>query len=148
MIIYDLDGTVIDSSHRQLTKPDGSLDLEHWRENCTKDKIMQDRLLPLAEHMRRNLERGAIVAVSTARVLSRHDLAFLNSHGLRPYWIFSRAPNDTRRDHDLKAEHFATMREYGFDPMVMFDDNLNVLEMAASQGIATHNATELNAAIA
>ena len=44
--IFDLDGTVIDSSHRQATKPDGTLNLEHWFENATPDKIAQDRILP------------------------------------------------------------------------------------------------------
>ena len=46
--IFDLDHTVIDSSHRQLTRADGSLDLDHWIENCTREKIYQDKLLPLA----------------------------------------------------------------------------------------------------
>jgi len=26
--IFDLDGTIIDSSHRQMVKPDGTLDLD------------------------------------------------------------------------------------------------------------------------
>jgi hypothetical protein len=49
--IFDLDHTVIDSSHRQLTRADGSLDLDHWIENCTREKIYQDKLLPLAKLM-------------------------------------------------------------------------------------------------
>jgi hypothetical protein len=57
--IFDLDHTVIDSSHRQLTNADGSLDLAHWRENCTHEKIMADTLLPLARTMREALEHGS-----------------------------------------------------------------------------------------
>jgi hypothetical protein len=45
--IFDLDHTVIDSSHRQLTLADGSLDLAHWVDNCTRAQIMRDRPLPL-----------------------------------------------------------------------------------------------------
>ena len=37
--IFDLDHTVIDSSHRQATRPDGSLDLEHWKANSTRQLI-------------------------------------------------------------------------------------------------------------
>ena len=33
LYIFDLDHTVIDSSHRQITRPDGSLDLDAWIEN-------------------------------------------------------------------------------------------------------------------
>ena len=50
--IFDLDHTVIDSSHRQLTKADGSLDLAHWITNNTREKIMADSLLPLATQWR------------------------------------------------------------------------------------------------
>ena len=31
--IYDLDGTIIDSSHRAKYSDDGILDLEHWKKN-------------------------------------------------------------------------------------------------------------------
>ena len=51
--IFDLDHTVIDSSHRQLTKADGSLDLAHWIANNTREKIMADSLLPLATQWRK-----------------------------------------------------------------------------------------------
>ena len=46
--IFDLDHTVIDSSHRQITRPDGSLDLAAWRRHNTRANIMRDTLLPLA----------------------------------------------------------------------------------------------------
>jgi hypothetical protein len=47
--IYDLDHTVIDSTHRQATLADGSLDLAHWIENNTPELIARDSLLPLAK---------------------------------------------------------------------------------------------------
>ena len=53
LYIFDLDHTVIDSSHRQITRADGSLDLDAWRKNCTKSQIFRDELLPLARFMRR-----------------------------------------------------------------------------------------------
>ena len=74
--IFDLDHTVIDSSHRQLTRADGSLDLDHWIENCTREKIYQDKLLPLARLMRSAYSQGHQVIVCTARVLSVWDHAF------------------------------------------------------------------------
>ena len=39
-VLFDLDGTMIDSSHRQNTLADGSLDLAHWIENNTPEKIL------------------------------------------------------------------------------------------------------------
>ena len=75
--IFDLDHTVIDSSHRQLTRADGSLDLDHWIENCTRQKIFADELLPLARLMRSAYSVGHTVIVCTARVLSAHDYAWV-----------------------------------------------------------------------
>ena len=40
--IFDLDHAVIDSSHRQITRPDGSLDLAAWIKNNTRANIMRD----------------------------------------------------------------------------------------------------------
>jgi len=54
--IFDLDGTVLDSSHRQATKPDGTLDLAKWFENATPEKIFQDKVLPLAQQMRKRFK--------------------------------------------------------------------------------------------
>ena len=49
-VIFDLDATVIDSSHRQITKADGSLDLAAWKKNYTYTKVMRDSLQPLSNH--------------------------------------------------------------------------------------------------
>ena len=35
ILIFDLDGTTIDSSHRHATLPDGTLNLAKWIENST-----------------------------------------------------------------------------------------------------------------
>ena len=89
LYIFDLDGTVIDSSHRQNTRPDGSLDLARWIENNTPEKILADSLLPLADKMRevnREIDRVAII---TARVMQDADLAFLKRNGLEFNFLFS-----------------------------------------------------------
>ena len=45
LYIYDLDGTVIDSSHRL-----GNGSLADWHANNTPDNIAADGVLPLAQH--------------------------------------------------------------------------------------------------
>ena len=68
--IFDLDHTIVDSSHRQATRPDGSLDLDHWREHSTAKLIERDTLLPLAHEWRKIQRRqGAKIIVCTARVM-------------------------------------------------------------------------------
>jgi len=147
--IFDLDHTVIDSSHRQLTRADGSLDLDHWIENCTREKIMADKLLPLARLMRSAYALGHEVIVCTARVLSAHDYAFLAHHDLKAHAILSRPMGCADGDADLKREllfeHFRgqSLARWARNA-VFYDDNLGVLEMAKKLGIRTRNAVQSN----
>ena len=149
--IFDLDHTVIDSSHRQLTKADGSLDLTHWRENCTHEKIMGDTLLPLARTMQDAINNGQNVIICTARVLGRSDIIFLAKHGLLASVILSRPEGDNTPDAELKTrllkQHCQTV---GITwarftrSAYMFDDNVNVLAEMKSHGIQALNAIKIN----
>ena len=76
--IFDLDGTVIDSSHRQATLPDGTLNLAHWFENATPEKIFKDKILPLAQQIRKRSKAGDYTMICTARTLSDADLEFFH----------------------------------------------------------------------
>ena len=94
--IFDLDHTVIDSSHRQATRPDGSLDLDHWREHSTPDLIERDTLLPLAHEWRKIHRKGGTIIVCTARVMGYADYFYLGSRGMFAEKIISRQEGDTR----------------------------------------------------
>lgn len=153
--IYDLDHTLVDSSHRQLTDASGALDLDHWREHCTRDKIMQDSLLPLAEHAKRNIWRHCEVIACTARVMSRHDYEFLDTHGLRFDRILSRPENCDMRDHLLKESLlWSDAMECGISfyryarTSLMFDDNKNVIQHLTGLGFRVYDAISLNKELA
>jgi hypothetical protein len=149
--IYDLDHTVIDSTHRQATLADGSLDLAHWIENNTPEKIARDSLLPLAKQMRENFKRGAEIVVCTARVLQCADYEFLREHGLRAHAILSRPIGDNTSDHLLKEK---LLREYARKRGIswarfckfstMLDDNQNVITHLTNMGLWIHNAVPFN----
>ena len=150
--IYDLDHTVIDSSHRQLTLSDGSLDLAHWIENNTRERIMRDALLPLANHWREQRNRGAEIVVCTARVIGQADIDFLYNHGLHFHALLSRPNGNNTADAILKEQ---LLREYAYDLgvtwrrfcmfSVMIDDNESVINRLRSIGLSCHNALTLNA---
>ena len=151
LYIFDLDGTVIDSSHRQNTLPDGSLDLAHWIENNTPEKILADSLLPLAEKMRSVRSAADTVAVITARVIGDADLAFMSRNGLKFDHLFSRAQGNHTPDDLLKrravlklAKKLQRSMAWMRKNTVFFDDNLAVLDIMASMGIKTVNATLAN----
>jgi hypothetical protein len=150
-IIFDLDHTVIDSSHRQATLPCGALDLAHWRENCTREKIMLDTLLPLADTMRRYYNEGKHrIIVCTARIVTEHDMEFLETHGLDYHHFISRGETDMRGDAEYKV---ARLTEYaktqGFSSLadmraIMYDDNLKVIKAMFANRVLCLNAITEN----
>ena len=149
-VIFDLDGTVIDSTHRQATKADGSLDLDHWFANNTADKIMADSLLPLADSMKQLKAAGHTVIVCTARAIQPADKEFLAVNGLHYDAILHREIGNMESDASLKIR---LLEEYfigkGFNSArdanaIMFDDNLKVIAAMISIGITCFNATKIN----
>ena len=81
LFIFDLDGTTIDSSHRQNTLPDGSLNLDAWVRNNTPEKIARDSLLPMAESWKTINRQNHQIVIMTARVIGKADLKFLADNG-------------------------------------------------------------------
>lgn len=151
--IFDLDGTVIDSTHRQTYREDGTLSISTWRENNTPELIAQDKLLPLAKQMRTAYNRGDYVIICTAREISGADYDFLRLHDLKFNAIVSRT-------NDLPD---AAMKLYGLHKLcrqlrvswarfckaaIMYDDNLSVIEGLTAEGIKVYNATTLNKELA
>ena len=153
--IYDLDGTVICSAHRKATLPDGSLDLEHWIENSTPDKVAKDSLLPLATLMRKNWRANHTVLVCTARVLSDADFMFFLENDIPYHKILSRPAGCQTADHTLKD---IQLRLYAHDmglswksfcaQAVVYDDNQAVLNQLESIGMKTYCAVKLNKVMA
>ena len=139
--IFDLDGTIVDSSHRAVTLPDGSINLAHWRENSTPEKIALDSLLPLADTWRSVQENHRII-VCTARVMSDADRNFFYRNGLRWDFLLSRKEGDTTPDAELKLQQlnslathlFYSWREFA-SRAVMFDDNLKIIDLLSRHGL-------------
>jgi len=151
--IFDLDHTVIDSSHRQLTRADGSLDLAHWIENCSREKIFGDSLLPLADQMRDLIARGKNVVICTARVMSEADYDFLYANGLYTPWILSRPMGSRLGDAELKKgllRAFAQRQNVSWARFartsIMLDDNESVLAMLENEGFRAYHPARWNRA--
>jgi hypothetical protein len=153
-VIFDLDGTVIDSTHRQNTLPDGSLDLDHWLENNTHEKIMGDSLLPLANSMKQIKAAGHAVIICTARSPHDSNHIFLEEQGLGHDVFLSRGAGDMRGDAQLKIDLLEDyFKSEGFTCAaeayaIMFDDNLKVIAAMLSIGVTCFNAVKYNERLA
>ena len=151
LFIFDLDGTTIDSSHRQNTLPDGSLNLDAWVRNNTPEKIARDSLLPMAESWKTINRQNHQIVIMTARVIGAADLKFLADNGLGYDRIYSRAFGDTTPDDILKkrmisrlAVDFKKSLAWIRSNAYMFDDNKNVRKCLTGFGINCYNPTNYN----
>ena len=153
LYIFDVDGTVIDSSHRQLALPNGDIDLTHWKENSTKEKIFKDELLPLARYMRRAIANPKTqTAICTARNLGKYDYQYLSQKNLVTDFILARQDGDNRPDAKMKYTKIWNLlvslnipRSRWKISATIFDDNKSVLNMAKNDlNIISVNATKFN----
>ena len=145
--IFDLDGTTIDSSHRQVTDSKGNLDLAKWFENSTPSKIFADKVLPLASQIRRRNKKGDYTIVHTARNMSFADYEFLMENGICPDKIISRPKGNMIADGVLKRKQLSSL--FNLKPFrqankVMFDDNKEVKTEVSKIGVTVFNPNKLN----
>jgi len=135
--IFDLDGTVIDSTHRQ---GDGSLD--DWRRLDTAKNVALDSPLPLLDQMRDAIADDLDVIVCTSRVMAGRDFRWLDDHGIRGIDVLCRAPSDNRTCGFFKLQllhNYARSIGYTWarfaQTSLMFDDDKGVQDTLRSVGL-------------
>ncbi len=129
--VFDLDGTVIDSTHRTPNKADGTLDLDRYFELRTRENIFKDSLLPLAEIMKEMYESGDYhIVICTARDMTKDDYDFLDEHDLKYHEIFNR--NNIRKKYHwgLPDDLYKTkqLKKYKTTSYVFFDDAKPIID--------------------
>lgn len=131
--IYDMDGTIVDSSHRYRTIIDDNgerIDLQYWRDN--QDLAMQDGLLPLYTQYKADLQdESCYVIIATARVMNEPDWLFVDDILGQPDYFISRRDGDSQSGKTLKINGLAkffnlvTFRDAEF---VFYEDNVQYLK--------------------
>lgn len=150
IIIFDLDGTVIDSAHRTPNKPDGTLDLQAYLNLRSHENIMKDTLLPLAKAMRSLFSENYII-IATARNIDASDYEFLEKHNLPFHKFFSREWGCMERDASLKLRQIKkllNLKQFRGKPCYMFDDASPVIREMRKAGIRCLNSHKVNRKIA
>lgn len=158
--IFDLDETVISSSHRTPYFPNGDLNLNLYREKQTHENIMKDKLLPLAEVMKEFIDDGCEVAIITARRMTKSDYVMLRKNAIKTAYIGSRdrIHKVEHISNCLKKHFFSTDSEYkrvwfkdikekfplSEYEIYMYDDNKSVLKVALEEGFHAIDSIQLN----
>ena len=134
--IFDLDGTVIDSSHRLGDS------LDDWRRMNTPANVAKDSPLPLLDQMRDAIADDLDVIICTSRVMAGRDFRWLNDHGIRGVTILCRDVNDNRlcgffKLHLLKdyADSIGYTWARFCQTSIMFDDSIDVQNTLKSVGL-------------
>lgn len=173
VIVFDLDMTIVDSSHRHVSKPDGSIDLAHWFENC--HRVVDDTLLPLARAVRRLYDAGHHIVFCTSRCMQVADWSWLAEHSeeLPHHICYSRHGRfvgkdsseyadsyhgfigDARSDEVIKLEQIQEYIETNgwktFEEanVIIFEDNMKTIkafEQRGAIGVDAHWANKTEAA--
>ena len=140
IVIYDLDGTIIDSSHRIRLQENGSLDLAHWKQNSTNEQIFKDDLLPLYCQLVSDYKQGNYVVLCTAREMGKWDYEYLHQMGIYYDKIISRPKGNTTVDHILKKSqlrYFWNLKPFQKIHKTFYDDNENNLSAINELGTGT-----------
>ena len=146
--IYDLDGTIIDSSHRAKHDKNGKLDLAHWKANNTKENIFRDGLLPMYWQLVADYKNGDIVILCTARELNKHDWEFIHSYGIYYDYVKSRPLGESTADWKLKRRllnPFFNLKPFQALEKYFYDDNNSNLLAIGDMGATCCNAKTWNA---
>lgn len=150
-LIFDLDETVINSSHRTPNNPDGTLNLQAYMALHTPANVYKDTLLPLARTMAAAIKQGYKVAILTARDMADCDYDYLDRHGIIPRHIYSRDKCKTKAhykmsDGQYKQHWFAHMpKTLTQRHCIMFDDSKPVKAAMRAIGVTCLCAHKVNA---
>ena len=101
--IYDLDGVLVDTSHRYRNLENGTIDLTYWLENARPEKIALDTLLPLAAQYKADLtDPDTYVVICTARQAQQADFDYIANRLGNPNKIIYRPTGNMEADAKLK----------------------------------------------
>lgn len=148
--IFDLDGTIICSKHRQRLLVNGDLDLAHWIANMgNPEMVFRDKLLPMSVLWRTFQSEGNLPAVCTSRQITSADTDYLHMHGLHYSKFMSRKPNDHTGDAAYKVAHIrAHLDATGWEASAttLYDDHDGVREAVKRElGVRVFNPVPFNA---
>jgi hypothetical protein len=145
VVAWDLDFTLIDSSHRIKLKENGDIDLEDWYKTSNdKEMVFKDILLPLSELFYEFQKTGFTQICVTARKMTQTDFDYLKSNGLKFDAVLHRA-NSLELDEVLKNKKLKEFLEKeGRIPFMAFDDKNENLEVFDKYGFRTFNAIYMN----
>lgn len=137
--IYDMDGTIVDSSHRYRSRIDENgierIDLDFWRKHDIPEFIAKDSLLPLAKEYKADLlDPETYVIIATARACTAGDANYQyieNVLGLPNKFVHRQGIDDKRGGAALKIQAIKpllNLKQFKNALVKVFEDNKAYLQ--------------------
>ena len=131
-IIFDIDGTLADISHRRHYVETKPTDWVAFQALAHMDSVVE----PIAAIIR-SLPSKNVIILCTGRGEQERSItdAWLDQHHIKYNALYMRAAGDHRHDDVVKEELLAQMRADGFNPQLAFEDRSRVVAMWRRNGI-------------
>lgn len=130
--VYDLDGVLIDTSHRYRNLPNGAIDLDYWITNRTREKIAQDKLLPLAhQYIKDCINPEIYTVICTSRQDHALDREYLANYLGLPDKLIMRPVDNHESDDVLKRrqlQRIFNLKQFQNLPRQFWEDNKKNIE--------------------
>ena len=143
--IYDLDGTLIDSSHRFKIGDNGRIDLPHWRKNDIPVMIEKDSLLELANRAKSDISNREIYVIfATARACVEGDAnySYIAKHfGTPDKFVHRQGVDDNRGGAALKIQAIKpllNLKQFKNSVVHVYEDNVDYLKDMCYAFRSTH----------
>ncbi len=141
--IYDLDGVLVDSSHRTKRSLGGTVDLQHWFKHDTEAEIKKDTLLPMARNYKSDLKNPSVyVVIATARELQAQDFRYIKTNlGYPNKAIYKTALTRYIHDWDFKKRElrkFINLKQFAPLQKRFWDDNARNVYAIADLNIQSY----------
>lgn len=133
VILFDVDGTLADCTHRQHHVQQGKKRWDLFNKTMHEDKPHGD-IIFLAQLF---YAQGHTVIICSGRGTEFQDVTtkWLNDHGVQFHDIYMRPIKDSRRDDIIKAELLEHIRADHGEPFMVFDDRQQVVDMWRREGV-------------
>ena len=140
VVIFDIDGTLANSGHRQHFLPDD------WDSFVNPEIVINDPPFEPIKRLAHILQEKYMLVVATGRAESDRPVTieWLWKHNIKVKHIFMRPENDHREDDVVKLEMLEKMRAIGLEPWLVIDDRDRVVKAWRDAGLTCLQPAEGN----
>ncbi len=136
-IIFDIDGTLANISHRLHFVNNGKKNWEAFFKGIPHDEPIPE-LIELVIDLMSSAQKPILFATGRPESTRTDTTSWLTKNGIDVDFsarLFMRKNGDRRSDVIVKFEMISMMKQAGYRPTLIFDDRQSVVDMWRSEGV-------------